>query len=197
MSSFPAPEDHPNTEIKPTSIVSPALAAGFFTTAPLGKPHKCIYAHLNNAVLLYNTNFRFLHTLWELSWSRICLQWRWSQFNSWLGKIRWRRDRLPTPVVLGFPCGSPSKESACNSEDLALIPGLGRSPREGNAIHSSILAWSIPWTVQSMGKQSRTRLSDFQLIKLKITHYSNVDFFHTIDFKAHIRASCVFFVITA
>ena len=31
----------------------------------------------------------------------------------------------------GFPCGSASKESACNSGNLGLIPGLGRSPGEG------------------------------------------------------------------
>ena len=31
-----------------------------------------------------------------------------------------------------FPGGSVGKESACNMEDLGLIPGLGRSPREGN-----------------------------------------------------------------
>ena len=31
----------------------------------------------------------------------------------------------------GFPCGSAGKEFACNSEDLGLIPGLGRSPGEG------------------------------------------------------------------
>ena len=47
-------------------------------------------------------------------------------------KILWRRDRLPTPVSLGFHCGSASKESACNAGDLDLIPGLGRSPGEGN-----------------------------------------------------------------
>ena len=29
------------------------------------------------------------------------------------------------------------------------------------ATHSSILAWRIPWTVQSMGLQSWTRLSNF------------------------------------
>ena len=52
------------------------------------------------------------------------------QFNSWVGKICWRRDRLPTPVFLGFPCGSVGKESACNARDLGLIPGLGRSPGE-------------------------------------------------------------------
>jgi len=33
---------------------------------------------------------------------------------------------------LGFPHGSDGKESACNVGDLGLIPGLGRSPGEGN-----------------------------------------------------------------
>ena len=32
----------------------------------------------------------------------------------------------------GFPGGSDSKESVCNVGDLVLIPGLGRSPGEGN-----------------------------------------------------------------
>ena len=41
-------------------------------------------------------------------------------------KIRWRRDRLPIPVFLGFPSGSAGKESGLGS-----IPGLGRSPGEG------------------------------------------------------------------
>ena len=30
-------------------------------------------------------------------------------FDSWVRKIHWRRDRLPTPVFLGFPCGSAVK----------------------------------------------------------------------------------------
>ena len=32
---------------------------------------------------------------------------------------------------MGFPCGSASKEFACNMGDLGSIPGLGRSPGEG------------------------------------------------------------------
>ena len=48
-----------------------------------------------------------------------------------VGEICRRRERLPTPVFLGFPCGSAGKESACNAGDLGLIPGLGRSPGEG------------------------------------------------------------------
>ena len=31
---------------------------------------------------------------------------QWPQFNSWVRKFPGRRDRLPTPVFLGFPCGS-------------------------------------------------------------------------------------------
>ena len=47
-----------------------------------------------------------------------------------------------------------------------LIPVSGRYSREGNATHSSILAWKIPCTeepgeLQSMGSQRvRTRLSN-------------------------------------
>ena len=33
---------------------------------------------------------------------------------------------------MGFPGGSDSKESACHTGDVGLIPGLGRSPGEGN-----------------------------------------------------------------
>ena len=33
---------------------------------------------------------------------------------------------------MGFPDGSEGKESACNAGDPGLIPGLGRSPGEGN-----------------------------------------------------------------
>ena len=32
----------------------------------------------------------------------------------------------------GFPDGSDGKETTCNAGDTGLIPGLGRSPREGN-----------------------------------------------------------------
>ena len=59
--------------------------------------------------------------------------------DTWVRKICWRRDRLPTPVFLGLPDGSAGKESACNVGDLCSSPGLGRSPGEGKATCSSIL----------------------------------------------------------
>ena len=36
------------------------------------------------------------------------------------------------PGTSDFPSDSAGKESICNAGDLGLIPGLGRSPREGN-----------------------------------------------------------------
>ena len=41
---------------------------------------------------------RFIWLPWYLSWQRIHLPCRRSWFDSWVGKIHWRRDRLPTPV---------------------------------------------------------------------------------------------------
>ena len=60
------------------------------------------------------------------------LQCRRHWFKFWVTKIAWRRDRLPTIVFFGLPGGSYGKESTCNVGDLGSIPGLGRSPGEGN-----------------------------------------------------------------
>ena len=67
-----------------------------------------------------------------------------------MGKIHWRRDRLPTPIFLGFPCGSAGKESAF----LGSIPGLGRSPGEGKGhpLQYSGLENSIPCIVHGLAK---------------------------------------------
>ena len=34
--------------------------------------------------------------------------------------------------IYGFPCSSVGKESACSAGDPGSIPGLGKSPGEGN-----------------------------------------------------------------
>ena len=50
---------------------------------------------------------------------------------------------------MGFPGGPVLKNPPANAGDIrdaGSIPGLGRSPEEGVATHSSILAWRIPWT---------------------------------------------------
>ena len=71
----------------------------------------------------------------------------------WVGKIRWRRDRLPTPVFLGFTCGSAGKYSSCNVGNLGSIPRWEDPLEKGKATHSSTLAWKVPWTMQSMRSQ--------------------------------------------
>ena len=82
-------------------------------------------------------------------------------FNSRVGKI-WRKDRLPTPVFLGFPGGSAGKKSACNVGDLGLIPGLGRSSGEGKGypLQYSGLENPMDSIVHGVAK-SWTQLSDF------------------------------------
>ena len=46
-----------------------------------------------------------------------------------------------------IPDGSVGKEATCNAEDLGLIPGLGRSPGEGQAKKPPVfLPGESPWT---------------------------------------------------
>ena len=61
-----------------------------------------------------------------------------------------------------FPGGSASKESACNVGDLGVIPGLGRSPKEGKGypLQYSGLENSMDCIVHGVA-ESRTQLSDF------------------------------------
>ena len=87
----------------------------------------------------------------SILWIR--LQCRRPQFNSWVGKIHWRRDRLPTPVFLEFPCGSSSKESACNTGDLGSIPG-GKNPWRRERLPTPVF-WpgEFHWLYMSVGLQ--------------------------------------------
>ena len=59
------------------------------------------------------------------------------------GKIPWSREWHPTPVFLGFPGGSDSKEPACNAETYVQSLGQEDPLEEGMATHSSVLAWRI------------------------------------------------------
>ena len=100
-------------------------------------------------------------------------------FDSWVGKICWRRDRLPTPILptpifLCCPCCTADKESACNAGDLGLIPGFGRSPGEGKGylLQYSGLKNSMDCIVHGVAK-SWTRLSDFHFQALAGDQYTD------------------------
>ena len=56
--------------------------------------------------------------------------------------------------TLDFPGGSDGKVSVYNAGDPGSIPWSGRSPGEGMAIHSSTIAWKIPWTEEPGRLQS-------------------------------------------
>ena len=64
---------------------------------------------------------------------------------------------------MAFLGGSDSKESACNAEDPVSIPGLGRSPGEGNGYPLQYACLEIsmsegPWQATFAGSQSPTGL---------------------------------------
>ena len=63
--------------------------------------------------------------------------------------------------MVGIPCGSAGKESACNAGDLSSIPGMGRYPGEGNGypLQYSGLENSMDSIVHGITK-SRTQLSN-------------------------------------
>ena len=64
-----------------------------------------------------------------------------------------------------FPCGSEGEESACSAGDLGLIPGLGRSPGEGNGIPLWFSCLEHPmdrgsWLATVHGSQTQTKLGN-------------------------------------
>ena len=68
---------------------------------------------------------------------------------------------------MGFPGGSEVKASASNAGDLGSIPGLGRSPGEGNGnpllyscLENPMDGGALRATVPGVAK-SQTRLSNF------------------------------------
>ena len=95
-------------------------------------------------------------------------------FNSWVRKIHWRRDRLPTPVFLVFLCGSAGKESTCKVGELGSIPGLGRSPGEGKGypLQYSGLENSVDCIVHGVAK-SQTRLEQLGLTQ-SLKHFKGI-----------------------
>ena len=65
---FPATRDHTDPEIEPTSLASPALAGGFFTTEPPGKLYPC---YLPTKSLANNrSSFRCWMDRWMDAWRR-------------------------------------------------------------------------------------------------------------------------------
>ena len=91
--------------------------------------------------------------------------------------------------------GSDGEESACIAGDLGLIPGLGRSPKEGHGspLQYSCLENSVDrgawWAVVHGVTKSRTRLSDW-------TEYSIVYMYHNFFIHSSVNGHlCCYHVL--
>ena len=73
----------------------------------------------------------------------------WSNRQAW----PWRRDRLPTPSFLSSLVAQLVKNPPVMWESWVRSLGWEDPLEKGKATQSSILAWRIPWTVQSMELQ--------------------------------------------
>ena len=103
---------------------------------------------------------------------KIHLQCRRPWFDSWVGKISWRRDRLPTQVFLGFPMAqlvtSPPTMRETRVRSLGWEDPPYPRPEKGKPtpLQYSGLENSMDCMVHGFTK-SRTRLSDFHFTLLE------------------------------
>ena len=72
----------------------------------------------------------------------------------------------------GFPCGSDSKESACNVGDLGSISGLGRSPGEGNWLPTPVF-----WPAEFDGQRNLACYDPWGRKELDITELLSLSLF--------------------
>ena len=86
--------------------------------------------------------------------------------------------------IIGFPGGSEVKASACNAGGLGSIPGLGRSPGEGNGNPLQYSCVENPmdggawWATVHRVAKSRIRLSDFIYLLTYLRHKINLVIFY-------------------
>ena len=131
----------PNPGIEPASSESPAFVGGFITTKPPGS--RRVYGIYSSLKVTRHEKQEPLFQLenpkarkdpcpssrvrQEFLFTYLFLLFR--SLIDWMGPTQhsgWK------PALLCFPGGSDGKTSVCNAGDPGSIPGLGRSPGEGN-----------------------------------------------------------------
>ena len=95
---------------------------------------------------------------------------RWGKVLGW---FKWSPFIVySVSISMVFPGGSVCKESACSVEDLGSIPGLGRSPEEGNdnplqySCLKNSMDWGAWWATVHRVTKNWTWLSDKHLFLL-------------------------------
>ena len=91
----------------------------------------------------WQSDFHFIGS----STAKDSLQCRRPQFDSWVGKIPWRRDRIPTPVFMDFPGGSDRKRICLQFGRPGLDPWVWKIHwrRRENSHGQRRLAGYSPW----------------------------------------------------
>ena len=79
-------------------------------------------------------------TLWNEDSQELHIGWDEDLLEAWFCQNRYS---YPYPLP-GFPGDLDGKESTCSAGDLGLIPGSGRSPREGNDYPLQYSCWKFP-----------------------------------------------------
>ena len=113
----------------------------------------------------FEQSVKRIHNPLKISNNRTCI---WSLQS--LGKLCSIYENISSALSVnwGFPGGSGGKESSCKARDRVQSLGQEGPLEKGMAIHSSVLAWRIPWTedpggLQSTGSQkSRIGLRDWK-----------------------------------
>ena len=73
-----------------------------------------------------------------------------------------------------------------NAEEVGLIPGSGRSPKEGNGNPLQYLAWKIPWTEEPVGSPwGHKGLNTTE----KLQHQQQWDIRHSVSNRPHFHFS--------
>ena len=113
--------------------------------------------------------FPVLHCLPELAQTHV----------HWIGDAIQLSHPLSSSFPPGFPGGSEVKASACNAGDVGLIPGLGRSPGEGNGNPFQYSCWEMDrgawWAIIHRVGKSQTWLKWMSIASLERKAMTNLD----------------------
>ena len=87
----------------------------------------------------------------------------------------WRRDRLPTPVFLGFPVTQLVNNPSAMWETWVQSLGWEDPLEEGKATHSSILAYAVHGATKSGDTTERLSYGTTKILK----HFKSLKNFST------------------
>ena len=93
-----------------------------------------IFQHWLFAIKKVSVSTTYMIGIYMVAWLAICLQCRRSQFDSWVEKILWRRDKLDNHCrILGLPWWFSWYRIRLQCGRCGFNPWVGKIPGEGNS----------------------------------------------------------------